>query len=170
MNLDQRVSSWLSLGAGANYVRSNTNLVINGENGFGGLLTAAVFTPTSLNIAQRDPLAVPFERLRSEQVLGEIHSVRLARPCARLQRMQRSPLEELGARVEAAIRGSPIEDLQKNLRALLVAFFDRFDVVPREDFEVQRRLLARAQEKLAALEARVAELEADRGHAGKPPG
>ena len=55
MNLDQRVSSWLSLGAGANYVRSNTNLVINGENGFGGLLTAAVFTPTTLNIAQRDP-------------------------------------------------------------------------------------------------------------------
>jgi TonB-linked SusC/RagA family outer membrane protein len=56
MNLDQRVSNWLSLGAGANYVRSKTNLVINGENGFGGLLTAAVFTPTTLNIAQRDPL------------------------------------------------------------------------------------------------------------------
>ena len=84
--------------------------------------------------------------------------------------MARSPLEELGSRVEDAIRGSPIEDLQKNLRALLVAFFERFDVVPREDFEVQRKLLERAQEKLAALEARVAELEADRERAGKPPG
>jgi BMFP domain-containing protein YqiC len=85
-------------------------------------------------------------------------------------RMPRSPLEELGSRVEEAIRGSPIEDLQKNLRALLVSFFERFDVVPREDFEVQRKLLARAQQKLAALEARVAELEVNRERDGKPPG
>ncbi|HEX5612935.1 MAG TPA: accessory factor UbiK family protein [Burkholderiales bacterium] len=83
--------------------------------------------------------------------------------------MARSPLEELGSRIDEAFRGSPMEDLQKNLRALLVAFFERFDVVPREDFEVQRKLLARAQEKLAALEARVAELEANRAGDGKPP-
>lgn len=85
-------------------------------------------------------------------------------------RMARSPLEELGSRIDDAFRGSPMEDLQKNLRALLVAFFERFDVVPREDFEVQRKLLARAHEKLAALEARVAELEANRAGDGKPPG
>jgi len=84
--------------------------------------------------------------------------------------MERSPLDELGSRVEEAIRGSPVEDLQKNLRALLVAFFERFDVVPREDFEVQRKLLARAQQKLAALEARVQELEARPEQRSKPPG
>ena len=49
------------------------------------------------------------------------------------------------------------------MHALLVAFLDRFDVVAREDFEVQRKLLARAQEKLATLEARIAELEARSG-------
>lgn len=85
-------------------------------------------------------------------------------------RMAPSPLEELGSRIDDAFRGSPMEDLQKNLRSLLVAFFERFDVVPREDFEVQRKLLARAHEKLAALEARVAELEANRAGDGKPPG
>jgi BMFP domain-containing protein YqiC len=68
------------------------------------------------------------------------------------------------------VRGSPVEDLQKNLRALLVAFFERFDVVPREDFEVQKKLLARAEEKLARLEARVEELERSRQPGGKPPG
>jgi len=76
--------------------------------------------------------------------------------------METRPLDEFGSRLEEALRGSPVEDLQKNLRALLVAFFERFDVVPREDFEVQRKLLARAQEKLAALEARIEELEANR--------
>lgn len=68
-------------------------------------------------------------------------------------------LEELGDRVSEAVRHSPAQDLEKNLRALLLAFLDRFDLVAREDFEVQRKLLERAQAKLAELEARVAELE-----------
>jgi len=68
-------------------------------------------------------------------------------------------LQDLGNRLSEAVRASPAQDLEKNLRALLTAFFDRFDVVLREDFEVQRKLLERAQAKLAALEARVAELE-----------
>jgi BMFP domain-containing protein YqiC len=34
------------------------------------------------------------------------------------------------------------------------------DLVLREDFEVQKKLLERAQAKLAELEARIAELEA----------
>ncbi|HUJ87934.1 MAG TPA: accessory factor UbiK family protein [Burkholderiales bacterium] len=68
-------------------------------------------------------------------------------------------LEELGDRVTQAMRESPAQDLKKNLRALLLAFFDRFDLVAREDFEVQKRLLERAQAKLETLEARVSELE-----------
>ena len=68
-------------------------------------------------------------------------------------------LDELGERLGEAARRSPAADLEKNLRALLGAFFDRFDVVLREDFEVQRRLLERAQAKLADLEARLAQLE-----------
>lgn len=71
-------------------------------------------------------------------------------------------LEDLGERLSEAARNSPAHDLEKNLRALLGAFFDRFDVVLREDFDVQRKLLERAQAKLTALEARVAELEARR--------
>jgi hypothetical protein len=71
-------------------------------------------------------------------------------------------LEDLGERLSEAARNSPAQDLEKNLRALLAAFFDHFDVVLREDFDVQKKLLERAQAKLAALEARVAELEAKR--------
>jgi len=72
--------------------------------------------------------------------------------------------DDLGARVSRAVRESPAADLEKNLRVLLTGFFDRFDLVPREDFEVQKKLLERAQARLAVLEARVAELEAR----GKP--
>ncbi len=55
MNLDQRVADWLNLAVGANYIRARNDLVINGEQGTGGLLTAIVFAPTTLNIAERDP-------------------------------------------------------------------------------------------------------------------
>jgi len=69
------------------------------------------------------------------------------------------PLDELRARIAEALRASPVQDLEKNMNALLAAFFDRFDLASREDLELHRKLLERAQAKLAALEARVAELE-----------
>ena len=68
--------------------------------------------------------------------------------------------EELRQKIDEALRGSPAQDIEKNLRALLAAWFDRLDLVVREDFEVQKKLLERAQAKLAELEARIAELEA----------
>ena len=73
---------------------------------------------------------------------------------------ERNPLDELRERIGEALRASPANDVEKNLHALLAAFFDRFDLAARdEDLEVQKKLLERAQAKLAALEARVAELE-----------
>jgi BMFP domain-containing protein YqiC len=71
-----------------------------------------------------------------------------------------NPLDELRARIADALRASPAQDLEKNLHALLAAFFDRFDLAARDDLEVHKKLLERAQAKLAALEARVAQLEA----------
>ncbi len=72
----------------------------------------------------------------------------------------RNPFDELRDRISEALRASPAQDLEKNLHALMAVFFDRFDLAAREDLEVHRKLLERAQAKLASLEARVAELEA----------
>ena len=67
--------------------------------------------------------------------------------------------EELRSRIDEAFRNSPAQDIEKNLRALLSSWFARLDLVLREDFEVQRKLLERAQAKLLELEGRIAELE-----------
>ena len=67
--------------------------------------------------------------------------------------------EDLNQRIAHALRDTPAADLEKNLRALLVSWFDRLDLVSREDFDVQRKLLERAQAKLAELEKRTTELE-----------
>lgn len=54
MNVDQSFGNF-QLAAGANYIRSNTDLVINGEQGEGGLLTQIVFTPTTTDLTARNP-------------------------------------------------------------------------------------------------------------------
>lgn len=50
-------------------------------------------------------------------------------------------------------------DIEKNFHAILQAAFEKMHLVGREEFEVQRAVLARTREKLEQLEARVIELE-----------
>lgn len=71
-------------------------------------------------------------------------------------------LEGLSAQISGALAATPAADIEKNLRAMLTAAFARLDLVTREDFEVQKELLARARARLATLESRLAELEAHR--------
>lgn len=76
-------------------------------------------------------------------------------------------LDEMSSRVSSLLKATPAGDVEKNLRAALAGLFAKLDLVTREEFDVQREVLARAREKLTALEARVAALEA-RNHPGQP--
>lgn len=50
-------------------------------------------------------------------------------------------------------------ELEDNFRAVLRANLEKLDLVSRERFDVQAEILARAQAKLKALEARIKALE-----------
>lgn len=76
---------------------------------------------------------------------------------------EKTLFEDLSERINEAFRNSPAQDIEKNLRALLAGWFDRMDLVQRQDFDTQKKLLEQAQIKLAALEARVNELERAKG-------
>ena len=56
--------------------------------------------------------------------------------------------------------GGVQDDFRQNMRAALDAAVARMDLVTREEFDVQAGVLRRTREKLEALEARVAALEA----------
>ena len=58
------------------------------------------------------------------------------------------------------------EELQQNFKSVLQAGLGKLDLVTREEFEVQRAVLARTREKLEALERDLAALSGD---APKPP-
>jgi len=69
-------------------------------------------------------------------------------------------LDDMSARISALMANTPAADIEKNLRAVLTGLFGRLDLVTREEFDVQREVLARTREKLTQLETRVGELEA----------
>lgn len=68
--------------------------------------------------------------------------------------------DDMQARINQAIENSPAKDIEKNMKAMLSQGFSKLDLVTREEFDVQMQVLAKTRAKLDALEARVAELEA----------
>jgi BMFP domain-containing protein YqiC len=74
--------------------------------------------------------------------------------------MNEKLLSELSARLAEMAAANPVKDFEKNVRGLLASAFTRLELVSREEYDVQVQVLARAREKLATLEARIAELEA----------
>ena len=73
--------------------------------------------------------------------------------------MNEKVLSDLSERLAELAANNPAQDLRRNIRAMLSAAFTKLDLVSREEYDVQVEVLARAREKLAALEARVGELE-----------
>lgn len=72
-------------------------------------------------------------------------------------------LDELNEKLRTVMAQSPAADLERNLRSMLSAAFSRLDLVSREEFDIQREVLARTRARLAELEKQVAALESAAG-------
>ena len=73
--------------------------------------------------------------------------------------MDTKVIDEISRRVQELIANTPVEDVQKNVRALMSSWFARLDLVTREEFDAQQAVLLRTREKLSGMEVRVAMLE-----------
>jgi BMFP domain-containing protein YqiC len=60
-------------------------------------------------------------------------------------------------------------DLESNFRAVLRASLGKLDLVTRDEFDTQSRVLERTRARLEALEARVGAMEGGAGAASAPP-
>ena len=74
--------------------------------------------------------------------------------------LESKSLDELAARIGAAIENSPARDIEKNVKAMLGAGLARLDLVPRAEFDLQAEVLLKTRAKVDALEQRLADLEA----------
>jgi ubiquinone biosynthesis accessory factor UbiK len=71
-------------------------------------------------------------------------------------------LNDLQDKLKVLLAGTPAADIERNVKALVAAQLAKFELVTREEFDVQKELLARLYERAQALEQRMAQLE------GKP--
>jgi ubiquinone biosynthesis accessory factor UbiK len=71
-------------------------------------------------------------------------------------------IDDIASKLTAAIPPSLNnfkEDMEKNFHAILQTALGKLDLVTREEFEVQKAVLAKTRSRLEALEQRVAEIE-----------
>lgn len=80
-------------------------------------------------------------------------------PTNNLPRSALAALADFANRAEALLQKTPAADLEKNARQFVISQLAKEGLVTREEYEIQLRLVARAEEKLAALEAKIAALE-----------
>ncbi len=79
--------------------------------------------------------------------------------------IQRKIIEEITAKLSEFATHGPLQDFERNSRAMLSSVFAQMDLVTREEFDVQREVLLRTREKLAELEAKLVALEKGSGRA-----
>lgn len=74
-------------------------------------------------------------------------------------------LEEIAKQIHESLPSgvkSLSAEIEKKIQQVLQAQLNKLDLVNREEFEVQTKVLLRTREKLAALEARLNELEKEK--------
>ena len=86
------------------------------------------------------------------------YNLQMQKPSQVFEQMQTIAVD-MQNKIGEAIRNSPAKDIEKNVRAMMSQGFQRMDLVTREEFDIQSRVLAKTREKLEALEAKVTELE-----------
>ncbi len=72
-------------------------------------------------------------------------------------------IDEIGSKISEILEHSPAKDVEENLKAVLSGVFSRLDLVTREDFDVQEKMLLQTREKLIILGSKVAKLEEQLG-------
>jgi len=88
----------------------------------------------------------------------ELRNPIMQNPGEILEQIQRIA-SDMQNKVGDAIRNSPAQEIEKNVRAMMNQGFQKMDLVTREEFELQAKVLSKTREKLEALEAKVTALE-----------
>lgn len=68
-------------------------------------------------------------------------------------------IEQISAQVNSLMKNNPLSDFETNFKSLLHASLDKLELVTREEFEIQQKVLANTRAKLEELEQIIKNLE-----------
>ena len=64
-------------------------------------------------------------------------------------------IDNLVNKIQFITKNSPLKEVKNNLRSVIQSKLDEFNLVSREEFEVQKEVLRKTREKLEDLEKKV---------------
>jgi BMFP domain-containing protein YqiC len=118
----------------------------------------------SLGTKSTTPIIAPgFQPDRAALAVDSIHQASIAKEATMLDRKF---FDEINAKISEVIAASPAKDIEKNMKAMMMAMFSKMDLVTRDEFDVQVQVLQKTREKVDALEAKLLQQEAEKisGH------
>lgn len=68
-------------------------------------------------------------------------------------------INEISNKIKEIVKSSPLQDVEKNINALIKGALTKMELVTREEFDVQTEVLRATSENLQNLEQKLAELE-----------
>ncbi len=68
-------------------------------------------------------------------------------------------IEQISAQVNSLMKNNPLSDFETNFKSLLHASLDKLELVTREEFEIQQKVLVNTRAKLEELEQIIKNLE-----------
>lgn len=73
--------------------------------------------------------------------------------------MKEKILEKINEQLANLLKDNPLKDFEKNIKAIVLTIFSKLDLVTREEFEVQKKVLLATREKLDELEKQLQDLQ-----------
>lgn len=67
--------------------------------------------------------------------------------------------DKISQQIGETIKSGPLNDLESNIKAIVQAAFEKFDLVSREEFDIQQKVLLQTRIKLEELEAIIKSME-----------
>lgn len=67
-------------------------------------------------------------------------------------------MEQINEQFSGIIKNNPLTDVEENLKTVLMSVFSKLDLVTREEFDVQQKVLIATREKLEELEQKLVQL------------
>ena len=64
-------------------------------------------------------------------------------------------IDNLVNKIQFITKNSPLKEVKNNLRSVIQSKLDEFNLVSREEFEVQKEVLRKTREKLEELEKKI---------------
>ena len=77
--------------------------------------------------------------------------------------MQAKIMEQVNNQLGELLKNSPLQNWEKNIKAIILAILNKLDLVTREEFDTQQKVLLSTRKKVEELEHKLAQLSSNDG-------